>query len=128
MIGQRIVDGVDIGIGEQFLVGSVSLRDAQFARGGLRASEVARGDAGDLAVSAVLHGWDHAVDRDAGGAQDAPTDLLHKDKNTEFRIRNSEWRRCVRHGSAVLITFAYKRPRYSEVDVACTGVHGIAYA
>ena len=51
VVGQRDVDRVDLGIGEQRLVGGVGARDAQLGCATLRAGPgVARGDGHDLAA------------------------------------------------------------------------------
>jgi hypothetical protein len=75
MIGQRVVDSFDFGIGQQFLVGTVGFRDTE--RGGclLGLGQIARGDGGDLAPVAALHGGYDLLYGDMGGAQDAPTDF-----------------------------------------------------
>ena len=55
VIRQRIVDRVDLRIGQHLLVRAVRLRNAQLARRGFGARPVARRDADDLAEFALLH-------------------------------------------------------------------------
>ena len=47
LIGQRVVDGVDFGVGEQLLVGAVGLGNAERGCRLLRLGEIARSDGGD---------------------------------------------------------------------------------
>jgi hypothetical protein len=72
LIGQRIVDGVDVGIGEQLLVRAVGRGNAEFRRPLSRALvEVARCDGCDGGELALLHGGDHFFEADVGGAEHA---------------------------------------------------------
>ena len=77
MVRQRIVDGVDVLVGEQLLVRSVRLRNAQFRRRSLRLLEISRRDGRDFRPLATLHGRDDLVGRDLGHAEHAPTNLAH---------------------------------------------------
>jgi hypothetical protein len=75
LVGQRIVDGVDVGIGEQLLVGAVGRGNPEL--GGCLAGfgEIARGDGGDGGELALLHGGDHFFEADVGGAEHAEAKL-----------------------------------------------------
>ena len=53
MVGQRVVDGVDIGIGEQLFVGAIGFGNAELVGGGLGAAEIARGDGDDFGMGAI---------------------------------------------------------------------------
>ena len=75
VIRERVVDGLDFGIGQQFLVGAVGFRDAEIGGGLASSRQIAGGDSGDLAGCAKLHGRNHFFDGDMGGAQYAPTDF-----------------------------------------------------
>ena len=76
LIGERIVDGVDIGIGEQLFVGAVGGWDAE--RGGrfLRLGEIAGCDGGHGGVLALLHGGKDFLEADGRGAEDSPRIFL----------------------------------------------------
>ena len=74
MIGQGIVDGVDIGIGEEFLVGTIGLGDAEGA-GGLGLAQIARGDGDDFGMGRFLNAGRDLGHADIGGRENAPADL-----------------------------------------------------
>ena len=75
MVGERVVDGVDIRIVEKFLVAAIGARDRH--RGGrlLGAVEPAGGDRHQVAVRGALQGRDHPLPPDLGCAQHSPSDL-----------------------------------------------------
>ena len=79
VVRQRVVDGVDVGVGEQLFVRSVGLRDAQ-RRGRGRCAFSRSRDA--IAVTsrplAALHGRDDFVGRDLRDAEHAPTNFAHR--------------------------------------------------
>jgi hypothetical protein len=77
MIGQRVVDRLDFGIGQQFLVGTVGFRDAERGGSFFGHRQIARSDGSDLTPLAALHGGYDFLYGDIGGAQDAPTDFAH---------------------------------------------------
>ena len=73
LIGQRIVDGIDLGIVDQILVRAVSLGNTEF-RGRLSGFvEIARSDGCDDRKLALLHGRDHFFEADVGGAEYSET-------------------------------------------------------
>ena len=75
-VGQRDVDGVDVGVGQQLLVRVVGLRDAQF--GGVRAGPPTRAaDRDDLPAPRTPDTGNDLLAGDAGGAEHAPTDVVH---------------------------------------------------
>ena len=77
VIGQRVVYRFDFGVGQQFLVGTVGFRNPEVASGQLGLRQVARGDGGDFAPCAALHGGYDFLHGDLGCAQHAPTDFAH---------------------------------------------------
>ena len=56
MVGQRIVNGVDVAVGEQFLVRAVGLFDAELGGDRLGPRQVARGNGRDGAELAAIGG------------------------------------------------------------------------
>src|SRR5579863_1188463 len=77
MIGQGVVDGVDLGVGQQFIIRTVCLWNAQRTRRFSGLPQVARGDGGDLRILAPLHGGNDLLDGDQGCAQNAPAYFWH---------------------------------------------------
>ena len=71
-VGQRVVDGINGGVGEQRVVAVVHRGDAVFGGKGRGAVAVARGDGGDL------HAVQHAGRTDEGGRRD-PRGAQHAD-------------------------------------------------
>ena len=71
LIGQRIVDGVDVGVGEQLLVGAVGRGNTKLAGRLAGFGQIARGDGGNRGELALLHGGDHFFEADVGSAEDA---------------------------------------------------------
>ena len=74
LVGQRIVDRLDVGVGEQFLIGAVGARDAEPLGRRPRPRAIARGDGLDAAHRALLHRRDHFLGGDLGDAEHAPSD------------------------------------------------------
>jgi hypothetical protein len=75
LVGQRVVDGLDLRIGQQFFVRSVSVGDAQRARCFLGLVVVARSDGSHLAPLTLLHGRDDLLHPDGGRAQNSPSNF-----------------------------------------------------
>jgi hypothetical protein len=73
MVGQRVVDGLDLRIGQQRFVRAVGLRDAQCIGGCLRHIELARGDAEHLQMRAGDHCRDHLLQADRSSGHHAKT-------------------------------------------------------
>src|SRR5262245_9043307 len=78
VIGERNVDGIDVAIGEEFLIRTVGLLDAELSGHTLSASQIARGDGRDAAEMALLRGRDDLPAADLGGTQNAPTNFIHR--------------------------------------------------
>ena len=74
VIGQRIVDGVDIGVGEKFFIRAVGRGNAQGGCRLLGLRKTARCDGDDTGVLASLHGGDDFLGR-CGGAENSPAQL-----------------------------------------------------
>ena len=70
-VGQRVVDGVDVVVGEEFVVGAVDVLDAVLAGEGAGAGDVARCDGGDDDVVDDLRRRQQRHRRDARGAEHA---------------------------------------------------------
>ena len=78
MVGQRIVDGVDFGIGQQLLVAAVRLGDTELAGRFRRLGRVAGSDGGDLGHRAALHAGNHLRGRDPRRAQYTESKFSHR--------------------------------------------------
>ena len=74
VVGQRVVDRLDVGIGQQGLVAPIGARDAELRRDTVGLGLVARGDRGDARVAATLHAGNDLPGRDKGGAEHPPVD------------------------------------------------------
>ena len=72
LVGQRVVDGVDVWVGEQLLIGAVGRGNAQRRRGLLRRGQIARGDRADGGVLPALHAGNHFLETDCGGGENSP--------------------------------------------------------
>jgi hypothetical protein len=77
VVGQRVVDRLDLGIGQQRLVGAIGLRDAELLGRRLGPRLVARRDAGDDDALGLQHGRDDFLHADLGRADDAPDHRFH---------------------------------------------------
>ena len=77
VVGERDVDGLDLGVGQELLVGTVGPGDGQLAGRLLGVGQGAGGDGAHLDVRAALHGGDDLQHPDLGGAEHPPDDLLH---------------------------------------------------
>ena len=73
-VGQRIVDGVDLGIGQQRFVRVVDMRDAVLACKCGSPVTISRGDGDDLDVGLRARRADERLRRDASRAEDADAD------------------------------------------------------
>src|ERR1039457_2828627 len=91
VIGQRVVDRLDLRIGQQFLVGTVGFGNAEGGGRLLGLRQVARGYGGDLAPLAPLHGGYDLLHGYIGGTQNAPTDFAHHSISNVPRYSISEW-------------------------------------
>ena len=78
VIGQRVVDRLDLGIGQQCLVRAIRLQDAQSIRGAARRVLAARGDRANVDQRALHHSWQHPVPADLRGAEHTPYHLPHR--------------------------------------------------
>src|ERR1022692_3357996 len=81
LIRKWIVNGVDVGVGEEFFVRAVCLGNCQGGRCFLRLREIAGRDGHDTCVFALLHCWENFLETDIGGAEDSPAKLLVHDGN-----------------------------------------------
>ena len=79
MVRQRIVDRVDVRVGEQILIRAVGLLDAQFCGDRLRPRHVARSNGRDGAKLALLSGRNDVYAADFGRTQNSPANLGHVD-------------------------------------------------
>ncbi len=76
MVGERVVDGVDVRVLEQFLVDCHRRAGSPVEEAGLLgAVEPAGGDRHQVAVRGTLQGRDHPLPPDLGCAQHSPSDL-----------------------------------------------------
>jgi hypothetical protein len=76
LIGKRIVDSVDIGVGEKFFVRAVGRGNAEGRRGFLSFRKIAGCDGDNTGVLSLLHGRDHLLETDGGGAENSPAELV----------------------------------------------------
>ena len=77
MIGQRVVDRLDVGIGEQFFVRSVQLRYSQRRRRGRSFFRVSRCDRRHVTPFPRLHRRHDLLDRDTSSSEHTPTHFFH---------------------------------------------------
>src|ERR1700756_6041033 len=75
LIGERVVDRIDVRIGDQLFVRSVSRRDAERIRSLLCFREIARSNRCNGGVLAPLHGRQDLLEADVGCAQNSPAKL-----------------------------------------------------
>lgn len=81
LVGKRIVDGVDVGVGEKFFVGAVGGRNAVGGRGLLRLHEIAGRDGYYARVFPALHGRNDFPESDGRGAENSPAEFLGHGSN-----------------------------------------------
>ena len=80
VIGHRIVDHIDLAVGEQLFIRAVGFGNAERARGALGFGQLTRSDSGDLRVHALLHGGNDFIDGDPGYPENAPANFWHVKK------------------------------------------------
>ena len=78
MVGKRDVDRLHVRIGEDVLVGAVSVRDAVGVRDAARLRKIARRDGDDTGGLRRLGRGDDVLGRDLRGADDAPPHRLRR--------------------------------------------------
>src|SRR5712692_9069503 len=76
MIRQRIVDGLDLRVGQQRFVTSIGLLDSQFCRRIFRLSRVARSNGRDFAPLSLLHRGNHFSHRNSCYSEHSPLHLV----------------------------------------------------
>ena len=79
MIGQRIVNGLDLAICQEFLVGAIGFGNRKLCGDIFRLFDGARSDGGDFRPFALLHGGDDLARGDVRGAQNSPFDFRRHD-------------------------------------------------
>src|SRR5690606_39997729 len=77
MVGKRVVDGVDLGIGEQGLVAAMGAGDAQFFGSSFCRGRISGANRDDFAQIATLHGGNHLLRANFCSTQDSPADAFH---------------------------------------------------
>ena len=75
-VGQGIVDGVDLGIAEQFLVAAVGARHASLGPGFRELGGMPRGEGVKESVLRALDGGDQLQAGNAGPPKHTPADFL----------------------------------------------------
>ena len=78
VVGQRVVDRLDLGIGEQRLVRAVGAWNAECRGGGARTRLVPRRDRADLDERTLPHAGQDALAADLRRGEHAPDDRLHR--------------------------------------------------
>jgi hypothetical protein len=76
LVGEWIVDGLNLRVGEQLFVRSIGLRDAQGACNLLGLAQVARGNRAHLDPITLLHGRQDFLNPDCGRAQNSPANFV----------------------------------------------------
>src|SRR5271157_55680 len=76
LIGERVVDRLDLGIPQEFIIRSIGLGDAERAGRGFGFVPVTRGDRQNLTPLSLLHGRYHLLNRNLGSAQNPPPHLV----------------------------------------------------
>src|ERR1700686_1866496 len=75
VIGKRVVDYVNLWVGNKLFIRAVDLFDSEGAGWLFRLGAISRGDCRDVRQLALLHGGDDFLDADCGGAQHTPADF-----------------------------------------------------
>ena len=97
LVGGADVDRVHVGVGEQRVEIAVGALDAVLARVCIAPFLIAAHDRDDVAVSLGADRVDHPIRRDAGGADQAPADLLCHGSfltsavNRSFGVCSARW-------------------------------------
>ena len=78
VVGQRIVDRIDVRVAKQLLIGSVGFFDTQLLGGLLRPAKIARGDCISGARLRALDAGDDLFQADFRGRNDPPLDRLFR--------------------------------------------------
>ena len=85
--GQRDVDRVDLGVGEQRLVGARGRAGSQARRRpAARPAAIARGDGHDVAAPRLAHAGHDLLAGDVGGRQDPPAQRVHPAQPLEVSV------------------------------------------
>ena len=96
LVGERVVDGVDGRVGEEFFVGAVGGGDVELRGDGAGLGEVAGGDGSDGGELALLHGGENFFYADVGGGEDSPADFfghgnrVQKSERSALSVQRSE--------------------------------------
>jgi hypothetical protein len=75
VVGKRVVDYVNLRVGEKLFIRAVDLFDSEVAGWLFSLGAIARGDGGDVGQLALLHCGNDFLDADCGGAQHTPADF-----------------------------------------------------
>src|SRR5579885_381700 len=78
VIGQGIIDRVDLRVCQQLLIGAIYFRDAKPGSYRLASFQVPRRQSRNTTIRSLLHGRNHRLDSNIGGAQDAPANFIHQ--------------------------------------------------
>src|SRR5579863_10581420 len=81
MVGKRIVDRVDVGIGQKVFVRAVSLRNSQRSGGFLRLGLIPRSDGDDAGPLSPLHGRDDFLEPDSRSTENSPANLVRHSRH-----------------------------------------------
>src|SRR5579884_3464603 len=81
MIGQRIVDRIDLRISQQLLIRAVELWNAQAPGDRPRPLQVTRSDGRDLAIFAALQRRNYLLNSQFRRTQNSPAKLHHSNVN-----------------------------------------------
>src|SRR5208282_1375120 len=79
VIGQGIVNGLDLAIGQEFFVGAVGFGNRELCGDISRLLDGAGSDGGDFGPFALLHGGNDVARGDVRGAQNSPFDFRRHD-------------------------------------------------
>ena len=79
VIGQGIIDSLDLAIGEEFFVGAVGFGNGKLCGDVFRFFDGTGGDGGDFGPLALLHGGNDLARGDVRGAQNSPFDFRRHD-------------------------------------------------
>src|ERR1700683_230379 len=85
LVGKRIVNGVDVGVGDKLFVRTVSSGNALGGCRLFRLREIAGRNRHDCGVFALLHGGDDFPETDGGGAENSPAEFFGHGRNDKGR-------------------------------------------